>query len=100
MCVQNNRPVNIAWSYLTFQTDSVQALYNMLRTLRRCISVISVLGLISVVFWLHRREQEPLLVTTTEMEEEESDWPQYKEEKLWDEFDPNEVKTDREDEER
>ena len=34
-------------------------------------------------------------MTTTEMEEEESDWPELKEEKLWDVFDPNEVKTDR-----
>lgn len=67
----------------------------MSRTQRKFIAVISVLLTLSVVFWLDRPRQEPAIVTTTEMEEEESDWPELKEEKLWDVFDPNEVKTDR-----
>ena len=67
----------------------------MLLTPRKFIFVLSVLLIVAVIFWLES-DEESFIVTTTEMEEEESEEPeQYREEKLWDEFDPNEVKTDK-----
>ena len=85
-------------SYLHFKLQNTSRNKHnnlMLLTPRKFISVLSVLLIVAVIFWLES-DEESLIVTTTEMEEEESEEPeQYREEKLWDEFDPNEVKTDK-----